>query len=339
VLTSIAKGLRKQLTKQSCGSFFCIRFIGGNFDCPVWFCAGYTRLSNPAVTMILPACIDMSTGRVSIDASSGLEEMLVDVTFMGRVLHKDWCLSVQRATVSSAPVDDSVRPVSASCVQLVADWRVQLFNNEQTIYPLLKGSGKKISTAVKRMRDGVKSVGEHQASVKIKFPKPAGPKAHMMTAVGSGSEEEWDDLGSDSSLPLDEESDPDDPVPDIALPGGPVKPAHVGDAERFRENRMIPFGPWSISEYYSGGKHVGYGANCGCHRNKKDTKTDLCKKVFTFAGESVVATRCLAKSWLLMGLDIGDAGDARKAHVLDIRRGMVPRLSEDELDRRAAALL
>ncbi len=340
VLKAIAKGLRKQLTKYSCGNFFYLRFVGDTFDIPVWLCAGYMRFSNPAVGMLLPAAIDVPTRLVALDTTSGAEEMLVDITFFGRILDRSMCERLQRVALSSAPVDDSVVPASASSVRLVADWQIQLFNSEHDVYPLPKGAGHKISAAMKVMKAGLKSCADvdKAAAVKIKHPKSVGPKGHK-TSMGPDSEEEWDSMGSDSSANFDGDSDPDDPVPDPPPPGPHVAPAGGLDGGPAREVRKVPFGPWSVSEVWSNGVHSGYGGNCGCHRNAGDGPSDLCKKSFTFAGSTPAETRCLAKSWLLMGLDIGEGDDARKRHVKQIRRRDIPVLSEEELDRHAAALI
>ena len=100
----------------------------------------------------------------------------------------------------------------------------------------------------------------------------------------------------------------------------------------------MPWGPWSISEVWSGDVHVGWGANCCRHRNSWEGNP--CKRSFRWAGYTEEQTRCQAKQWLLMGVGIrSQLRNGKQKHLSDIKREDIPLLPEAELDARAAALL
>lgn len=107
-----------------------------------------------------------------------------------------------------------------------------------------------------------------------------------------------------------------------------------------RQQRKIAFGPWSISEIKQKGKIVGWGGNCHRHSNSNDKPGALCKRVFTYSGNTAQETRAIAKKWLLLGAEIApDDPDARRAHLFGIPRLAIPIEDEAELDAQAAALV
>ena len=59
-----------------------------------------------------------------------------------------------------------------------------------------------------------------------------------------------------------------------------------------------------------------------------------CRKTFRALHGDDGEARCLAKQWLLMGMDISAAAlDGRTRHVYDIRRADIPLVPEADLDR------
>ncbi|CAK0885912.1 unnamed protein product, partial [Prorocentrum cordatum] len=330
LLLEAARGLRQQLTKDSTGHFFCLRFVGPQVDAAAWFCAACVRLSNPAVAILCPALMDVDRRRVQLDFWDGVElEYLVDVSFLGRYLGHDEDVEITNIFLSAAAIDQEMLADSAAAVFLVDDWRSRLFNSEQPVFPprgrLRQARGKKArkadGDAMADMRRGIRALGGDGDKIRIRRPKPE----------GHGSDDElWNDFGSGGSS--GSLSPPNDGDSSSGADGPPVAGIKRPQPAE-KEVRKVPFGPWTVSEVWSEGVHVGFGGNCNCHL---DAGKDLrCKRNITFAGMSVVATRCLAKQWLLMG--VGLAGDdARSQHVKGIPRAEIPIRDEAELD--AAAL-
>ena len=79
------------------------------------------------------------------------------------------------------------------------------------------------------------------------------------------------------------------------------------------------------------------GFQFNCHKNDHDPLQ--CKRAFTFSSNTFDETRCIAKKWLLMGVDIAASEpDARDQHLRHIARGDIPIVDEAMLDAEAASL-
>ena len=90
----------------------------------------------------------------------------------------------------------------------------------------------------------------------------------------------------------------------------------------------------------SHGEQTGWGCTCRRHQNDAErgvAGSTICKKQLTvgsgkdrFSPEQALR---LIKTWALMGEDIADEGDARHAHVRDIKLRTVAPLPEEFLAR------
>ena len=237
---------------------------------------------------------------------------------------------------SAAPVDSRV-PESADSAFLVPDWRHQLGVNEKIVFPppaAVPTTGD--SAAARMMKQGLKSVQpdavgaakRNARNMRVRFP----------CVLGEDDAAEWHS-DSDGGPPGSAEDDiGEEPGPAIVDPAPPAAPQVPDPA--LPQNQQIPWGPfpWSLSKLMTGGVFSGWGANCLCHHNHGDAVR--CTKSFLFSTNTEAETRCIAKKWLLMGVEIPKWDpDGRQQHVIDIRRNQIPLVDEDVLDAAADALL
>ena len=119
------------------------------------------------------------------------------------------------------------------------------------------------------------------------------------------------------------------------------KGADIARAAVPRQRRMTDWGArtWSIGETVHG-----WGADCRCHRDAKDSLSIThCKKNLPRTSLRATETdddlRRLAKVWLLVGLDMSDVADnARSLHVAVNPREHYVGFSEAQLDDLSSSL-
>ena len=114
---------------------------------------------------------------------------------------------------------------------------------------------------------------------------------------------------------------------------------------RPRERRTEQFGPWTISKITANGTWIGYGANCGWHKNTWDQHSGRCKKALTFGIRmSPADARIRMKMWLRKGAQVEkDDCRGRHKHLYHFGYPVVYDMSdtgtEAELNAQAHALL
>lgn len=114
--------------------------------------------------------------------------------------------------------------------------------------------------------------------------------------------------------------------------------------EGAKESRKLEWGMWSLSPLHPGPTKafVGWGANCGCHKNDDDRPSTRCQTSLRsgHGGLSADEARLAMKKWLLLGAYIdADAPDARRQHMKLRHDGSIfgGDVTEEELDLQAAA--
>ena len=337
----------KKLKDQPCGSFHFLEFGGEGVEPQhVWVCRCWSRGANPRVVTLASAEYDAAHESLRLvscvagaQAHLPIYEYLMAVTFLGRVRKSHVFTEIQWC---SAPVSRHRVPVSSAQVFLADDWREQVVARAVRIHPPLASPSKapkdfreaKIAQGLRALKEGLakaKSAAENvkKGGVRIRLPRARPHRGHDGDGHGGGPADGSDDdgslashsdcelssVGSDSDCAVDLPADGDVPSRRSAQ--------HV--------KRAVNWGPFSLSQLcMKGGPCVGWGANC--HKHHDSGSTLRCTKPFRFVGLSFDECRCLAKTWLLMGVSIPHDDLAGRAQHMGIDRGDIAILPEDELD-------
>ena len=118
---------------------------------------------------------------------------------------------------------------------------------------------------------------------------------------------------------------------------------HGGSDAVERNDRAVPFGPWSVSPIISKGVHVAWGATCNCNSNSWEKKKTPCKKWVPIGDDGPDAARMRCKVWLMRGLEIKQNDEiGRHRHLWENSTNSLSVDefgSEAEIDRAAARLV
>jgi hypothetical protein len=293
----------------------------------------YKAGGNPKLTMLSPCNCNEESLSVEI-------EFLVDMTLLGRFMAGEMGRKTESVRCAPAPVDRGRVPASASVVFLKPNWRSEL--QFVDVFPVPASVKASMDADAKRMAKGLKSIipedkPAQRPSLRIKYPKPRLPSDPGGELSGSDMES-GSNAGSGGGTDISSDSDGGGEGP-VQLPGPIADPAvdAVGsEGVILRASQPEPFGCWSVSRIRAKGVHVGWGANC--HKHLDAGHRLECKKSFANSRHSLDELKCLAKQWLLMGLEVPqDSATARTEHVRDIHLEDIELRSEAELDAEALA--
>ena len=327
-----------------------------------WFMLNHTRLGGPQINLVTPASRAHTHERGSHLELGNVEEGFghcLGVSLLARI----WKAAGQERAVeavflSQAPARSGpLAPCPRNMFLLDEDWRSLIFHTQVQVFPprpnLQTAKGSRhleagLLVALKRLGDGKCAVPMRLKSASTGIHVAAPPVGGGVDGVGAGGDgghdgDHSDDGGSIASVDDgagasgSSEGESDVPPADALLHelgAGGGDGGDGGDGES--RSRLIPFGRWSISAVMHRGVHTGWGANCNSHYGSHLN----CKKSFAAGAGGLDEARCLAKAWLLRGLDLSPASPTgRTDHVHSIGRAqLVPLEPEAVLDERASRL-
>ncbi len=327
------------LRDEKVGSWWHIRVSGeAGYDKIGWFRLCYNRFGGPRLNMVCTCSFSEPDLAVTMNDHEVGYEPLMNVTYLARFfIDAGEDHGINTIWVARAPVDRTVSETKGDVIHVCEDWEEKIIASETRVFPPLQHVHGAVKLAVDKSIAGLKGLGDKTKWPRISKDPDAGkvrvtgPSVGRRLPASDGGDESGSDAVSDaipySNGSSDDEADPPPPPP--LPPPVPLDPAA-------REVRVRVWGPWSISEVWSGGTHTGYGANCYCHFGS----AAACKKnIKALIGGTLGEARVLCKSWLLMGRDIAThLPDARARHVLHIKRADIPVRDEAEMDAIAAGL-
>ena len=241
------------------------------------------------------------------------------------LLHRPAGNFVEYIGMAPAPRNGAAESNEADRITLLDDWASQVFENEVQIFPPLP-----VMPGSSVMNEGLRA---GLASCQEKPFKRAKNEASVHFRPDGQSD-------TDSEVSLEGEGLPPAVVEHLAGQEDVEDDHGVPEPADARQHRLHPWGRgrWTLSEVWNkeGNAQIGWNANCNRHF---DSTGRPCRKYLAFVDHTPDQCRCLAKEWLLMGVEIkcGDPGGRRK-HVLDIRREHIVLRAEAQLDAMAEAL-
>ncbi len=340
------------LSEQKTHTFWHLIVEGqGGYRARAWFELAHNRFGGPKLNLLCPATLNaealaVEMERVSADDDGHAYGYVPAKSVVGQLfLAAGHDHAVEKIYVAPAPSATHKAAVHFDKLHVPDDWAALVVSSLKQVFPprihhaasvkaasyidakLVAGLNA-LSRPTRRRRSG--------AAVGIKI---AGPKAADSPGSDAGSDGHSD---AGSVVDVASDGDSDDGIEDVLRvaghgPGGPGGPGGLpsGGAPD-RHDRLIPFGPWTISEVWKKGTHIGYNSNCNCHYGSHLA----CRKQFTKIEGTLLEARQLAKCWLLMGLSISTGSSTgRDDHVFGIARDKVPLRPESDLDAEAMVLM